>query len=187
MSTKKELTTTLDEVVASAIKNINNETIVITGGDLQVTLKKLSNSRNNKSNTEGRNRLSLKQWCQESDLNHKCIYNILKNTGENGLGWFSKKDDSSYFQMTKKGIVDIYGGYEYTVSPVITVIEGSIYLDETHEYFDEMIIEIKNYSTALQCGGYNENLKNRKMMFSKNELELAGKASIKLGVQRIKK
>ena len=178
------------EIVAETIRNINSRSENITGCDIDCTLIQVSNFRNNPKSEKGRSRLSVKDWCKQEDFNHRCVYNILQNGDEDegidGLRWFEKTNDSSYFNMTMKGIIDIYGNKDTINTPVITVAEGSIYLDETHTYFDEVIAEIKNHPLFKDCGGYNEDLKSKKMLFSRNELKLAEDAGIKLGTQRIK-
>ena len=169
------------------MSNIDSKTIVITGCDFNCTMDQVKNTRNNIDGEFGKNRLSLKDWCKQENLNSKCIYNIVQDGDENndGLRWF-EKTDSTYFKMTEKGVIDIYGNYEYTQTPVITVAEGSIYLDETHDYFDEVITEIKSHPIFKNCGGYNDDIKNRKIMFSKNELKIAEEVGIKLGTIKIK-
>ena len=170
-----------------ALKSVEGESLEITGCSIQCTLDQAKLIRNNEDKENGKNRLSLKDWCKQENYNHKCIYAILRAPAPEGLGWIEYIEDSSAnFKITAKGIADIYGDYEFTQYPVMTVINGSVYMDETHEYFNEVTDRIKEHQGFKDCGGYNEDLKGRKMFFSKNELELAKKAGIKLGTQRIK-
>ncbi len=182
----KELT--ISEVVEEANRQIINKIdggfIAIVGCDSDCVSALLSNSRNNESNEKGRNRLSLKLFCSEKDYEHQCVYNILRDN-EVGLGWVERISESSYnFRMTKKGISEIYGVIgANTDFPVMTIIQGSIYFDETHPDFLSLINQITTHPLFEDCGRYNDSLKSRKMVFSKNELELALELGINLGVK----
>ncbi len=164
--------------------NINSIFLNVIGCDSECAIELLSHSRNNIDKEYGRNRLSLKRWCSECDYNHRCVYDILQDD-ESGLGWIAKPDDSTYFKITAKGMREIYGDYDFTQTPIMTIIEGSVYIDETHENFDSFVNQIITHKMFESCGGYNEVLKSRKLMFSKNEIMLAKELGIKLGFDRI--
>ncbi len=166
------------------LNSVNNIFIGIVGCDSECASELLSNSRNNIGKENGRNRLSLKRWCSEKNYNHRCVYDILCDT-EVGLGWVERIKKSNSFKMTARGINEIYGSYKITQFPIMTIVEGSVYVDETHENFESFINEIIKHPLFEQCGGYNERLKSRRLIFSKNELALAKDLGIELGVEGI--
>ncbi len=188
----------ITEVVKKANKQLmlelDKRSINITGCDIDCTLIYSTLFRNNEGNQHGRNRLSLKDYCKQKDLNHMCIYSIIQDgvkdkDGEiilDGLKWFEKVNDSADFIMTRKGMSEIYGAHGTQIhTPIMTVNNGSIYIDDTHSYFSDVFDVVMSHPSFDDCGGYNEEFKSRELMFSRNELKLAKNAGIILGTKGI--
>lgn len=186
------------EVVAEANKQLlmlwDKKSIEITGCDLECTLVYSALIRNNKNGADGKNRLSLKDYCKQKDFNHTCIYSIIQDGVKNkegeieveGLKWFSKKEGTYTFYMTIEGVREIYGGHDRPgITPIMLVISGSIYIDDTHELFPTVFNRILEHPSFNDCGGYNEDVKGRGLMFSKSDIKLAEEAGIDLGIKEI--
>ncbi len=186
------------EVVAEANKQLlmqlDKRSIQITGCDIDCTFTYSALYRNNENSDNGRNRLSLKDYCKQKDFNHSCVYEIVQegkkdkdgNIEIRGLEWFVKEEGSTSFIMTRKGIQDIYGKQDEPIeTPIMTVMLGSIYLDDTHPLFSSVFANILDHPSFKHCGGYNEDIKSRELMFAKNELKLAKEEKITLTTKEL--
>ncbi len=193
-SGKVDVMEVVEEANRQLMFKLDKESIKITGCDVACTFTYSALFRNNEDSHDGRNRLSLKDYCKQKDFNHSCVYEIIQEGKKDkdgniefvGLEWFIKEEGSANFVMTQKGMQDIYGKHDEQVeTPIITVMSGSIYIDDTHKFFPSVFANILDHPSFKDCGGYNEEIKSRGLLFSKNELKLAKEANINLSKRKL--
>ncbi len=150
------------ELITQTKEETDIEAIKITGNDTDYIFTITRNTRNNFSGENGKNRLSMKDYCKEQSISHRCIYKILKKQG------IIEEKSPNNLVLLYDGFILVHKNYlpEYDNDniffPILTAIEGSLYVDDTHEYFQDFLDLIEKDEDFKDCPEYNTKLKNRK-------------------------
>ncbi len=169
---KQLIKATASQAVAEAMSAVNGNSFDIAGCDITCVLKYEENDRNDKKG------LSLKDWCKKKNYNNAMIYDCLVNK-EFILRANRKKGETSPLEITKLGFIAFNGVDDSKenkttelISPLITVISNSLYIDDKHHMIDEFISILESCEGFDSERGYNDVIKNKIMLFSRKDLKI---------------
>ncbi len=159
------LQTMLDKAVDNAYDRLDSESINIAGCDVRCILVYEGNIRN-----EEKGIIALKHYCMQNDINHRVVFDILRD-----YGWIEYLDNGkkNYSLLTLEGFKEVNGIDEQS-SPVITSKHGVIFVDDRDIRFDNFILKIKKHKLYEDSNnGYNQKIKASKLAYSRNEKQMA--------------
>ncbi len=170
--TEEKIQSMMNEAVIRGIETLDNEAISIAGCDIKCILVYEGNARNNTKEM-----LSLKLYCNYNHLNHRVVFNVLRD-----LGWIeyldNKKKNCSI--LTELGFIEI-NGTEPQSSPVITTVNSTLYVNDKDERFEKFIETIKKHPLFLENNnGYNARVKESNHPYSINEIQIAKKLGVEI-------
>ena len=170
--TEEKIQSMINEAVVRGVETLNDEAISIAGCDIKCILIYEGNARNN-----GKEMLPLKLYCNYNHLNHRVVFNVLRD-----LGWIKYLDDEkkNCSILTELGFIEI-NGTDPQSSPVMTTSNSTMYVNDKDERFEKFIETIKKHSMFLEDNnGYNTNIKESNHNFSIHELKIAKKLGVEI-------
>ncbi len=174
------------ELITQTKQESDIEAIKITGNDTDYIFTLTRNTRNNGKGEHGKNRLSMKDYCKEQSISHRCIYKILTKQR------LIEEKSPNNLVLLYDGFILIHKNYladydnDNIFFPIFTSIEGSLYVDDTHEYFQDFLDLIEKDEMFKECPEYNTKLKSRKSTLPRYEQEFLSKYLEEEGVKNVK-
>jgi len=166
---KNIIKTTASQAVKEAMSSVNSESFNIAGCDITCIFKYEENDRNENKG------LSLKDWSKKKNHNHSMVYDCLESK-EYIIRPHKNKENPAVMEITSKGFIAFncieVGVTKELVSPLITVISNSLYIDDKHEMIDEFIALLESCEGFDKDRIYNDDIKSRKITFSRKDLKI---------------